>query len=138
MKKIKILAAIVLTSFCQIHAQDANLELNSPIKKMLDDLSELRVKVGASAVKYRQIGENFHVETTIEGKPGKTVVIEGKTKEMGRMRFRRLYTDVVSQNAPEKDFLLSLMKENDQNLALGAIFTESREKDQNMFTSFLQ
>jgi hypothetical protein len=120
MKTIKILAAIVLTSLCQLNAQDTSP--NKDIKKMLDDLSKLRVQAGATAVKYRQEGQTFYVETTIEGKPGKTVVIEGKTKKMGRIQFRRLYTDVEIANAPDKDFLLSLLKENDQNFGSWSYF----------------
>lgn len=120
MKTIKLIAAIILTSFCLANAQD-----NSPdkdIKKMLDDLSRLRVEAGATAVKYRQEGQTFYVDTTIEGKPGKTVVIEGKTKLMGKVSFRRLYTEVVLEDAPDKNFLLSLLKENDQNFAAWSYF----------------
>jgi hypothetical protein len=122
MKKITTFAAIVLTSFCQVNAQDTNPGLNSPIRKMLDDLSKVRVEAGSTPIKYRQMGQDYYVETTIDGKPGKTVVIEGKTKKMGKMVFRRLYTDVVTQKAPEKDFLLPLLKENDQNFGAWSYF----------------
>lgn len=126
MEKLKILAVVFLTSFCQINAQD--ISPDKDIKKMLDDLSKMRVDAGATAVKYKQIGQTFYVETTIEGKAGKTVVIEGKTKKFGKIPFRRLYTDVVIKDAPEKDFLLSLLKENDQNFATWSYFFGVAEK----------
>jgi hypothetical protein len=117
----------VLLVFSILHRAHAE-EAPDPIAKLLDNISQVRVAGGAPPVKYQKKGPNYFVETPAKGKPGKTVVIETRTKPVGKIAFRRIYTDVIRRTPPTAAVMQSLLEKNDMNFGAWSYYF-SGDKD---------